>query len=216
MKNKVITIICILAIVMTASIVAFAGGGTTAYFNDDSKVTSPYLIDQNVIEESNEYLVPGETLTRSVMVKTGTDNKAVLFRTVFAFEGENMTLSEFKDKFSISFTHDNNWTLSSNWEQVTYGGENYFVKSAVYNKPLEVNDQATINYAVTMDSGVKSELVAALEDGDGYEVIVTSQAVQKDGWKTGTDAPVTLFDYNVIKDIFNIVFGEASVNLGGQ
>lgn len=208
MKNKIVTLICIFAIVATTAVVALASGENVQYTNDDASVGSDSLISHAVTGDPNSVLYPGCSLSRNVTVTAGSSN-AVLVRNVFAFEAENLqNKAEFDEVFEVTFGTDG-WQIDE-WFPITHDGEFYMMTSAIYTRVISKGSNVSMSYSVRMNERVSSDIAEQFDDGNGYEVLVSSQGVQAEGWKEGNTEIV--LNSVTIKSILDQVFGEVKAD----
>jgi len=109
-----------------------------------------------------------------------------------------------------------NWTINNEWEFVQYGGKNYVMTSATYDKPLIKHVAGSANsyteplfVKVEMLDTVTNEMTAQF--ADRYELLITSYAVQAEGW-TVNNNPVNLAETDVVGDILDQVVGVVGTN----
>ena len=216
MKNKVITLICILAIMVTTAIVAFADLSEPQYVNSNPvKDDSKNLISQQIFDANgntapdDEELYPSTVLDRKVTVTNDTSDTPVYVRTVLAFEAGDLTLEEFHDTFYILLNQSTDgagaqywsWPANNDWTAITIEGTKYYMTTAVYTRELAAGETALPSLLqVGMVSSVTSD-VAEQFDGE-YKLLAVTQAVQASGW-SNNDGSIT-----AINGILNTAFGE--------
>ena len=216
MKNKIVTLLCILTILITTGIVAANSDGVQHTVNGDPQQS--ILIEQvfcdaygNPIVNDTEPLMPGHLKNRCVSVRN-ISNTPVFVRTVFAFEAGNLTLEQFHRDFEIQINSGENaewqWIDNNDWKSTKWDGKNYFVTSATYKSALTAGSatQASLlefGLAVDATNGTVEQF------NDNYTLMVCSQAVQADGWKIdGNNIDSTNAGTEQINRILDKAFGQ--------
>lgn len=201
MKNKIITLLCIMAILITTAVVAL-GGNRQAYDINTASTDGvgvvqhlqKYGTNNTLVDVDNSdtiYPVAGEqyaldritTVTNNTVVGAG-ENPDVYVRTVFAFEAADLTINEFHDIMYLKLNQDissENRTVcwdypaDTEWIPMTYNGQNYYMLVATYCKPLINTTTAPSLLKVGFESAATNETLAVF--GNTYEMMVKTQAV---------------------------------------
>ena len=118
---------------------------------------------------------------KMVFVKNKGDFDAYV-RTVFAFEAGSYTdLDAYLEDVHLNL-NDSDYTWEWAPGPITIGEGKYFVATATYNKVLNPGALTEISLSqIALDPSVTNEDILGF--GDTYQVLVTSQAVQADGFE---------------------------------
>jgi len=118
---------------------------------------------------------------KMVFVKNKGDWDAYV-RTVFAFEAGSYTdLDAYLEDVHLNL-NDSDYTWEWAPGPITIGEGKYFVATATYNKVLNPGALTEISLSqIALDPSVTNEDILGF--GDTYQVLVTSQAVQADGFE---------------------------------
>lgn len=208
MKNKMVTLLCIMTILITTAVVTFANQDTIRReIETDTSPESADLIEQ-MINGQADYSVgndivlnPGYDMDYLVNVTNVTASTPVYVRTVIAFESAGLEIDAFHEALNIVL--DQNWSYTSNNEYISMklDGVDYYMLVATYPASLNGGQTTPSNLlSIGFESAVSSEIAALF--GEEYSIMVESQAVQTDGWANNTGS---LDDIN---EILNIAFGK--------
>ena len=206
MKNKVVTLLCILTILITTGIVAFADYSNTLpdRVSADETPVADDLIEQIVSGDIDKELLPGATLNGKVTVNAINADYPAFVRIVVAFEADRFdSYNSFTESIVPTLSESYGWTIHNNWIRIEYENEYYYMTYAVYNEELFNGNAVILKYTVNMNSKVSNELVNRMDDGQGYDVLVVTQATQSDGW-TNSNGEITA------EDVLDAAFGELS------
>ena len=178
MKNKIVTLLCIMTILITTGIVAANSDGANTISDTAPKITNlvnMVAIDKELYEDIK--LVPkvesnGTGATdKTVQVQNIGDN-SVFVRTVFAFEAGALSWED----IHTGFNYNNGWTYSG-CSEISIGGHKYYMVVATYDAKLNM-DAVTTNSLQTIglykNAAVTSDKVASL--GGDFEMRIVSQA----------------------------------------
>ena len=129
-------------------------------------------------------------LDKMVFVKNKGDYDAFV-RSVFAFEANGYTLEQFKELFHLNI-NETDWTWEWEATPVVLADENgdpanFILATATYNKVLKPGELTEISLSqIALDPSVNNADLAGF--GDVYQINVSSQAVQADGFDGPADA----------------------------
>lgn len=223
MKNKIVTLLCIMTILITTGIAA-ANSDKIQHSNDQA-VAKDLMVAQNFCDSSGNHIVndtealmPGILKDRYVSVVNNSSDKPVFIRTLFAFEAGNLDLDDFHRDFRIEISSGESaewqWIDNDEWKATTYNNKKFFVTSATYKTSLNAGSttQASLlRFGLT--AGATNETVKQFNDR--YTLMVCSQAVQADDWKIDNiEVTAEAANIDVINSILDEAFGQ--VNDGYQ
>ncbi len=193
MKNRIVTLLCILTILITTGIVA-AQGRTADNFvnlsgNEDAIVQLLNGSDFPSGEYTKAVLVPGVNVDKAVTIKnvTGTNNSegmALYVRTTFAFEaGDVQNTAAYDNYMHIEFNNSladvaiPYWSYPDygGWELIAIDGEPYYMVTATYYKQLDAGETTKPSLLnVGLESDVTNNI--ASQFGDEFKMYIYSEA----------------------------------------
>lgn len=193
MKNKIVTLLCIMTILITTGIVAAQGRTADRFVTlaDGEKVIIQHLNDKDFPPNNDikDVLVPGVNVDKKVTVKnvsgTASSQSASLYvRTTFAFEaGDVRSTDIYDDYMHIEFNNTladastPYWSYPDfdRWKLISIKGEQYYMVTAKYYKQLESGDTTEPSLLnVGLESNVTSDM--ASQFGDEFKMYVYSEA----------------------------------------
>lgn len=181
MKNKIVTLLCIMTILITTGIVAANSDGGQTISDTAPEITNlvnEVAIDKELYEDIR--LVPkvesngAGAMDKTVQVQNIGDN-SVFVRTVFAFEAGDLSWED----IHTGFNSDGSWFYYGLSEEVKVeiAGKDYYMVVATHNTAL-IKDAVTTNSLQTIglykNAAVTSDKVASL--GGDFEMRIVSQA----------------------------------------
>jgi len=190
MKNKIVTIVCILAIVMT-TVIAAAGSDESLIISQENQenVTVTNLLNDGAFPKGDytkDVLYPmtenyGENATsKEVKVKNNSNSTPLYIRTIFYFEAGNLSAEDYfgqNNKMYIKF-NDTNWEYSS-WSEAYLDGKKFYTITATYADTTDAITLAPgdITSASLEKIGLKSTVSSsdAAGFGEEFEMKVVSQ-----------------------------------------
>ena len=215
MKNKVITILCIMAIVITTAVVA-ADEDRVAY-KIDSTSSDGVVVDQQIKKSDGSLVGNGDVIYPVVgeknaldRITTVTNNSAtvndtapsVFVRTVFAFEAADLDINKFHEIMYIKLNQDVytddrtvcwDYPADTKWIEMTDGGKRYYMLVATYCKPLSANMTTSPSLLkVGFESSATNESLKVF--GDTYEMMAKTQAISVSSYAEGTAPNYALND----------------------
>ena len=178
MKNKIVTLLCIMTILITTGIVAANSDGGQTISDTAPEITNlvnEVAIDKELYEDIR--LVPkvesngAGAMDKTVQVQNIGDN-SVFVRTVFAFEAGDLSWED----IHTGFNYNDGWTYSG-CSEIYISGHKYYMVVATHNTAL-IKDAVTTNSLQTIglykNAAVTSDKVASL--GGDFEMRIVSQA----------------------------------------
>ncbi len=208
MKNKIVTLLCIMTILITTAVVAL-GGNRQPYDIDTASADGvdvvqhlqKYGTDSTLVDvEDSDVIYPaaGEynasdritTVTNNTVVETGAPD--VYVRTIFAFEAADLTIAEFHDVMYLMLNQDMSgenrtvcwdYPADTDWISMTCDGQNYYMLVATYCRPLANATTAPSLLKVGFESTAEGEVLESF--GATYEMMVKTQAVEASGFTSG-------------------------------
>jgi len=216
MKNKIVTFLCIMTILITTCIAAANSDGVQHATNSNNQSVLIEQLYKNAYGDSitndTNPLFPGQLRDRYVSVQNVSASTYVFIRTIFAFEAGDLTLDEFHRDFKIKMNYGDNaewqWLNNNEWKPTRYNNKEYFVTSATYKTalaPKNTTQNSLLKFGLTTDA--TNETVNQFNDS--YTLMVCSQAVQADGWKIdGKNVSAEMVDMVTINRILDKAFGE--------
>lgn len=150
-------------------------------------------------------------LDKMVFVKNKGDYDTFV-RTVFAFEANGYSLSQFLDLFRLNLNEEDwTWEWSETPVQIPNADgsvtTNYIIATATYNHVLKPGAWTQISLSqIALDPKAGNDDVVGF--GDTYQILVKSQAIQADGFKSDV-----LPTYECAKMALDEGFGPVQNNL---
>ena len=203
MKNKIVTLLCIMTILITTAGIALGSNRQAYDINAENAVE--ISVDQHIKNSDGGlvdnfdviYPVAGEenaldritTVSNNSIAADG-ENARAYVRTVFAFEAADLSISEFHEVMYIKLNqgaHGDNrtafWDYSANdeWTPMTLNGKKYYMLVATYNQPLAKDETTAASLLkVGFESGSDNDDIACF--GNTYEMMVKTQAIEASGY----------------------------------
>lgn len=196
MKNKIVTLLCILTILITTCIAAANSDGTAVISDEKATVTqllndAPFPYD----EDGNEYvrgiLVPmvgnydSSSLTKEVTVRNNSEATPLYVKSTFYFEAGDLTAEEFYGVNSLMYIQFNNsdWNYSS-WSTEKIEGKTYYTITATYKSLLSAGSTTSASLQkMGLKSAATNSDVAGF--GEDFEIKVVSQGATDKNELTG-------------------------------
>lgn len=185
MKNKIVTLLCILTILITTCIAAANSDGSQTISDTEPEITN--LINGNAVDDidGEDVGVLHEDIKLVPTVKTdGTGAMAKVFqvrndgyeavyvRTIFAFEAGALGWED----IHTGFNYSDGWTYSG-CSEIIIGGHKYYMVVAIYETVLksgEVTKNNLKSIGFYNNAEVTNDKISSL--GSDFEIRIVSQA----------------------------------------